>query len=104
MHPPHGLVKYAQTAMMFEVLWNGKSVGCYNTEQEAENMQKIMHWEVQYPEPKEPKPRPFDFYDVITCLGFAYAYTIAILSMRLFLVLIVELVWATFAYMRYRQR
>ena len=24
-----------------------------------------MHWEVQYPEPKEPKPRPFDFYDVI---------------------------------------
>ena len=36
-----------------------------------------MHWEVQYPEPKEPKPRPFDFYDVITCLGFAYAYTIA---------------------------
>ena len=23
---------------MFEVLWNGKSVGCYNTEQEAENV------------------------------------------------------------------
>ena len=44
-----------------------------------------MHWEVQYPEPKEPKPRPFDFYDIITCLGFAYAYTIAILSMVFFL-------------------
>ena len=25
-------------SMMFEVLWNGKSVGCYNTEQEAENV------------------------------------------------------------------
>ena len=34
--PPHGLVVFNST--MFEVLWNGKSVGCYNTEQEAENV------------------------------------------------------------------
>ena len=77
---------------------------CIKQNKKQITWQKIMHWEVQYPEPKEPKPRPFDFYDVITCLGFAYAYTIAILSMSLFLVLIVELVWGTFAYMRHRQR
>ena len=63
-----------------------------------------MHWEVQYPEPKEPKPRPFDLYDVITCLGFAYAYTIAILSMSLFLILICELLFGAFVKMRHRQR
>ena len=39
--------------LMFEVL-NGKSVGCYNTEQEAENVAENIG--VQYPEPKEPNP------------------------------------------------
>jgi len=32
-----------------------------------------MRWEVQYPEPKA--PAPFDNYDLIVCLGFAYGYT-----------------------------
>ena len=55
-----------------------------------------MHWEVQYPEPKEPKPRPFDFYDVITCLGFAYSYTMSIASLSIVLFIITELLWGWF--------
>ena len=34
-----------------------------------------MRWEVQYPEPKG--PAPFDNYDLIVCLGFAYGYTMS---------------------------
>ena len=48
-----------------------------------------MHWEVKYPEPK--KPRPFDNYDLFTCLLFAVAYTNAILTLNWFLFIIVEL-------------
>ena len=51
-----------------------------------------MRWEVQYPEPKGPKP--FDVYDGIVCIGFAYGYWIAVLSLNVILFFIMELLWA----------
>ena len=42
-----------------------------------------MRWEVQYPEPKGPKP--FDLNDGIVCIGFAYGYWIAVLSLNIIL-------------------
>jgi hypothetical protein len=51
-----------------------------------------MRWEVQYPEPKGPKP--FDVYDGIVCIGFAYGYMTAIMSFNIILYLITELLWA----------
>lgn len=55
-----------------------------------------MRWEVQYPEPKKRPPRPFDVYDGIVCISFAYGYMIAIFSFNVILFLILELVWAWF--------
>ena len=63
-----------------------------------------MHWEAQYPEPKEPKPKPFDNYDVVTCVGFAYAYMIAIMSFNIIAFVIVELLWGTFVHLRKNQK
>ena len=58
---------------LFEVLWEGKSVGVYQTEQEAENIaENYALGSLKYPEPK--KPRPFDNYDLFTCLLFACLY------------------------------
>ena len=54
-----------------------------------------MRWEVQYPEPKG--PAPFDNYDLIVCLGFAYSYTIAIMNFEIVLYIIIELLWVWFA-------
>jgi len=54
--------------------------------------QKIMRWEVQYPEPKGIKP--FDNYDLIACLGFACVYTFCIMSFDIILFFIIELLWA----------
>ena len=51
-----------------------------------------MRWEVQYPEPKG--PRPFDLNDGIVCIGFAYGYWIAVLSLNVILFFIMELLWA----------
>ena len=51
-----------------------------------------MRWEVQYPEPKG--PRPFDLNDGIVCIGFAYGYWIAVLSLNIILFFIMELLWA----------
>ena len=50
-----------------------------------------MRWEVQYPEPKGPKP--FDLNDGIVCIGFAYGYWIAVLSLNIILFFIMELLW-----------
>jgi predicted cobalt transporter CbtA len=47
---------------------------------------------VQYPEPKGPKP--FDVYDGIVCIGFAYGYMVAVLSFNVILFFIMELLWA----------
>tara|TARA_B100001778_G_scaffold263185_1_gene223812 strand:- start:41 stop:214 length:174 start_codon:yes stop_codon:yes gene_type:complete len=47
---------------------------------------------VQYPEPKGPKP--FDLNDGIVCIGFAYGYWIAVLSLNIILFFIMELLWA----------
>ena len=51
-----------------------------------------MRWEVQYPEPKG--PRPFDLNDGMVCIGFAYGYVIAVLSLNIILFFIIELLWA----------
>jgi hypothetical protein len=56
--------------------------------------QKIMRWEVQYPEPKA--PAPFDNYDLIVCLGFAYGYTMSILNVDFVLFIIIGLLWGWF--------
>ena len=53
-----------------------------------------MRWEVQYPEPKGSKP--FDLYDGIVCIGFAYGYTIAIMSFNVILFVAMELLWGWF--------
>jgi hypothetical protein len=53
-----------------------------------------MRWEVKYPEPK--KPIPFDNWDMIVCLGFAYSYTICVMSFNIVLFIITELLWAWF--------
>jgi hypothetical protein len=53
-----------------------------------------MRWEVQYPEPKG--PAPFDNYDLIVCLGFAYGYTMSIQGMDFVLFIIIELLWGWF--------
>ena len=59
-----------------------------------------MRWEVQYPDPKKPKPRPFDNYDLFTCLIFALAYTNAIMTMNWILFIIVELSFGYFIHVR----
>ena len=56
--------------------------------------QRIMRWEVQYPKPK--KPAPFDNWDMIVCLGFAYSYTMSIASLSIVLFIITELLWGWF--------
>jgi hypothetical protein len=50
-----------------------------------------MRWEVQYPEPKGPKP--FDLYDGIVCIGFAYGYMTAIMTFNIILFFVMELSW-----------
>ena len=57
-----------------------------------------MRWEAQYPEPKG--PRPFDNYDLFTCLIFALAYTNAIMTMNWILFIIVELSFGYFIHVR----
>ena len=57
-----------------------------------------MRWEVKYPEPK--RPRPFDNYDLFTCLIFALAYTNAIMTMYWILFIIVELSFGYFIHVR----
>ena len=61
-----------------------------------------MRWEVQYPEPKG--PRPFDNYDLFVCLLFAFAYTNAIMTLNWFLFIIVELCFGYFVYARKREK
>ena len=56
--------------------------------------QKIMRWEVQYPEPKG--PTPFDNWDLIVCCGFAYGYTMAIMDFSIVFYIITELLWVWF--------
>ena len=63
--------------------------------------QKIMRWEVQYPEPKG--PAPFDNYDLIVCLGFAYGYTMSILGMDFVFFIIIELLWGWFTMKRVKR-
>ena len=53
-----------------------------------------MRWEVKYPEPKG--PTPFDNWDLIVCLGFAYSYTMSIASFSIVLFIITELLWGWF--------
>ena len=53
-----------------------------------------MRWEVQYPEPKA--PAPFDNYDLIVCLGFAYGYTASAVNVDIVLFIIIELLWGWF--------
>ena len=53
-----------------------------------------MRWEVKYPEPKG--PTPFDNWDLIVCLGFAYSYTMSISSLSIVLFIITELLWGWF--------
>ena len=57
-----------------------------------------MRWEAQYPEPHG--PRPFDNYDLFTCLIFALAYTNAIMTMNWILFIIVELSFGYFIHVR----
>ena len=57
-----------------------------------------MRWEAQYPEPKG--PRPFDNYDLFTCLIFALAYTNARMTMNWVLFIIVELSFGYFIHVR----
>ena len=57
-----------------------------------------MRWEAQYPEPKG--PRPFDNYDLFTCLIFALAYTNAIMTMNWVLFIIVVLSFGYFIHVR----
>ena len=61
-----------------------------------------MRWEVQYPEPK--KPRPFDNYDLATCLGFAYMYTLSVLNFNIVLFLVAEILWAWFCSKRIQSK
>ena len=56
--------------------------------------QRIMRWEVKYPEPKN--PAPFDNWDLIVCCGFAYSYTMSIESLSIVLFIITELLWGWF--------
>ena len=57
-----------------------------------------MRWEVQYPEPKG--PRPFDLYAGIVCVGFAYGYWIAVLSLNIIMFFVMELLWAWYVQRR----
>ena len=57
-----------------------------------------MRWEVQYPEPKGPKP--FDLNDGIVCIGFAYGYWIAVLSLNIIMFFVMELLWAWYVQRR----
>ena len=57
-----------------------------------------MRWEVQYPEPKG--PRPFDLYDGIGCVGFADGYWIAVLSLNIIMFFVMELLWAWYVQRR----
>ena len=56
--------------------------------------QRIMRWEVQYPEPK--KPVPFDNWDLIVCGGFAYAFTISVMTFNVVMFILIELLWSWF--------
>jgi hypothetical protein len=60
-----------------------------------------MRWEVQYPEPKA--PAPFDNYDLIVCLGFAYGYTASAVNVDIVLFIIIELLWGWFKKERVRR-
>ena len=60
-----------------------------------------MRWEVQYPEPKA--PAPFDNYDLIVCLGFAYGYTMSIVNFDIVLFIIIGLLWGWFVKERVRR-
>ena len=53
-----------------------------------------MRSEVKYPEPKG--PTPFDNWDLIVCLGFAYSYTMSISSLSIVLFIITELLCGWF--------
>ncbi len=57
--------------------------------------QRIMRWEVEYPEPK--KPKPFDNWDAIVCCGFAYGFTISIMTFNVVMFILIELLWSWFA-------
>ena len=57
--------------------------------------QRIMRWEVKYPEPK--KPAPFDNWDLIVCCGFAYGFTISIMTFNVVMFILIELLWSWFA-------
>ena len=57
--------------------------------------QRIMRWEVEYPEPK--KPIPFDNWDAIVCCGFAYGFTISIMTFNVVMFILIELLWSWFA-------
>ena len=56
--------------------------------------QRIMPWEVKYPEPK--KPAPFDNWDLIVCGGFAYVFTISVMNFDVVMFIITELLWSWF--------
>ena len=56
--------------------------------------QKIMRWEVKYPEPK--KPVPFDNWDLIVWGGFAYAFTISVMTFNVVMFVLIELLWSWF--------
>ena len=56
--------------------------------------QRIMRWEVQYPKPK--KPVPFDNWDLIVCGGFAYAFTISVMTFSVVMFILIELLWSWF--------
>jgi len=53
-----------------------------------------MRWEVQYPEPKQ--PAPYDIWDTIVCVGFAYGFTMALIDFNIVLYVIIELCWVWF--------
>ena len=48
--------------------------------------------------------RPFDNYDAVTCVGFAYAYMFAIMSFNIFAFVMIELLWGAFVYVRINEK
>ena len=57
-----------------------------------------MHWEAKYPEPK--KPKPFNFWDGILCIIFAYGYMMAFSTWNILLLIGLEFAWGCFVYKR----